>query len=222
MDDKKVKKERRKSRKNPETTKSAKQTKTSKKKDKKDKTTEKKVQKKESTIPPTLLQAIQDDDIDGFQEDINDSEKIKSLIDGDGNNILHLCAKYNAKEIVALLKENKQLFLNLLNEKNSNLETPFFVATARNNFEIVKIFCKIGKSSIVSVADSQNVLPIHNAFFFNDSEMVKLLVSLNADVNSVDSLGRSPLHFAVLKICEQRICKNYGGDISLRFSTPRQ
>jgi len=73
--------------------------------------------------------------------------------------------------------------------------TPAVAALAGNHFELARLLHRNGSS--VSPRRYYQWTPLHSAAFCGDTEMVQILVELNADVNAETSVKDTPLHFAL-------------------------
>ncbi len=82
-----------------------------------------------------------------------------------------------------------------VNARGGLYMTPAVAALAGNHFELARLLHRNG-SSVSPRRDSSQWTPLHSAALVGDTEMVQILVELNADINAEAVDMSTPLHFA--------------------------
>lgn len=132
--------------------------------------------------------AIKNNDLDGVKTLISagvDPESGK-----DGMSALHLAVKNNHLDIVEFLVEQ-----NVLLERTYHDKTPLMQAVSNNNIEIAECLLNAGANVHLVEAES-NLSIVHVAYYHNNLDMIKLLVSKNADFDKCNSYHENILTLA--------------------------
>ena len=132
-------------------------------------------------------------------------KNFNNLKDGRGYTLLHIAVE-TAKEshVSILLDKNVQVNdtdaaqTDYVNARNSQYETPLHIASERGLVEIARILIKTGRAK-VNGRDSDDWTSLHRASYYNNKEMVELLLGCEGiDVNKVAESSEqwTPLHAA--------------------------
>ena len=86
------------------------------------------------------------------------------------------------------------------NEYDSNGYTSFHWTIRNNQLNIASLLLKHGADPDLPTNSplSFNMSPLHLAVFENNAALVRLLIAHNANINTVDALGRTPLDAATV------------------------
>nr|XP_033785675.1 transient receptor potential cation channel subfamily A member 1 [Geotrypetes seraphini] len=109
-------------------------------------------------------------------------------------------------------------------KQNDNATSLHFAAT-QGATEIVKLMVASYTSdkSIVNLQDGNNETPLHKSALFDHCELAEYLISMGADLNSIDNDSRSPLLLAVTcaawKVVNLLLLK--GANVKIRDQTGR-
>jgi ankyrin repeat protein len=96
-----------------------------------------------------------------------------------------------------------KLPIDLIERKNQNDESCFFIACKNGSYEIVEYILSICKSSNkfsnynpLSDRDAKNMTPLHVASRANHLQVLELLIENGADVNVEDKYEKLPIHYS--------------------------
>jgi ankyrin repeat protein len=142
--------------------------------------------KKSLDYSPIHEAFIKTDDTDVKNKDssfkvIDPSNEIINLLIKYGVNKMHLLNMYiynnKFEEIETLIKENNYL----INQRNSDYNTPLMIAASTNNIKIVELLLKYGANP--NINNYSNRTPLFEAVYHQNYDMVKLLVKNKSDIN---------------------------------------
>ncbi|XP_067653128.1 serine/threonine-protein phosphatase 6 regulatory ankyrin repeat subunit A-like [Haliotis asinina] len=124
-----------------------------------------------------------------------DSGADPSVVNSDGNNVLHFACMADDEEIV---KHVLKLHLVDINSRGSNEMTPLLLAAEKSAPDVFKMLLDSGADPSVVNSDGNNVL--HFACMADDEEIVKHVLKLHlVDINSRGSNEMTPLLLAAEK-----------------------
>lgn len=83
-----------------------------------------------------------------------------------------------------------------VNVRDSNGVTPLYKAAQKGHLESVLILCNVKEIDINAATNSSQATPLHVAAFLGHSEIVKCLLSLNANKTLKTNSGKLPIDFA--------------------------
>jgi len=136
------------------------------------------------------------------------------LVDGDCNNILHLCAeKGHLKSLNSIIDscqqtERMESLIKLLQETNYNGWTPFYTAVVNKHKDICAALVQNVKDIDVDAVDIKTGnSPLHEAVMeVNNADLVYFLLKYcNVNVNFQNKQRITPLHIAA-SIGDEAIC----------------
>jgi len=73
--------------------------------------------------------------------------------------------------------------------------TPLVAALAGEHFEVAALLLRYGAGAAVNVRGDDKRTPLHSAAYYGQVKVVRFLLEHDADVNSSDSAGWTPLHY---------------------------
>ncbi|XP_058457010.1 serine/threonine-protein phosphatase 6 regulatory ankyrin repeat subunit A-like [Malaya genurostris] len=113
--------------------------------------------------------------------------------DTEGNQPIHIAARYGNLEIIELLmKDTTVENLNLMNKDGM---TPLHFAALNGYTEVVKILLNNGAN--IEALNMVGVTALHLAALNGHTEVVDSLLTIGANVDAANNFGGTPLHFAV-------------------------
>lgn len=82
-----------------------------------------------------------------------------------------------------------------IDQQQNDKSTPLHLACTQGATEVVKLMlCSIDQvEDVLNLTDGAHQTPLHRATIFDHTELVEYLISLGADLNSVDCKGNTPL-----------------------------
>lgn len=115
-------------------------------------------------------------------------------VNDEGNTPLHLAAKEGKSEVVELLRRNNAD----CNAKNNSEETPLHLVIIEDHLDC---FQKITEFTNLDVNSKKKdgLTPLHCAAKKGNAEIIKQLLSHNANCNKTNNWGETPLHLAITK-----------------------
>ncbi|KAE8688490.1 Ankyrin repeat family protein [Hibiscus syriacus] len=124
----------------------------------------------------------------------------------EGDNVLHVTAKYNLMVKTAAIIENPSL-KSLVNQKNSKGDTPLHVAARMGSFETAEIFVNCANSGeieagerVTKMVNQVNDTALHDAARNGHFRIVELLIKVDCELPTLlNDAGESPLFIAVDK-----------------------
>ncbi|GMI94275.1 hypothetical protein like AT1G03670 [Hibiscus trionum] len=131
----------------------------------------------------------------------------------EGDNVLHVTAKYNLKRMTAEIIRIPPL-ISLVNQKNSKGDTPLHVAARLGSFETAEIFVSCANSGemetgerVIKMVNGVHDTALHEAARNGHLRIVELLIREDPELPTlVNGAGESPLFIAVdkkhLKVAE--------------------
>ena len=130
------------------------------------------------------------------------------------DNIFDASRKGDVKQIEEILTEDP----NLANSKDEMGYTPLILAAYRNQLETVKILLKYGAK--VDEGFGQGTA-LHGACYKGFFDIAKFLVENNADVNSTDANGTTPIKYSTLSknVEISTLLFNNGADVNHKDNT---
>lgn len=137
-----------------------------------------------------LTNAIFSNSLPSVEYLINVGKADVSVIDEQGNNLLHLAASNNFSAAVALLTEKGVS----VDEHNQRGLSPLAIAISLGYIDTANALMEAG-ADVNGKTRFATVL--HHAITWNRLEVVKKLVELNCNVNVVNVLDETPLYLAV-------------------------
>ncbi|CAO3624237.1 unnamed protein product [Mucor hiemalis] len=137
-----------------------------------------------------LTNAIFSNSLPSVEYLINVGKANVSVIDEQGNNLLHLAASNNFSAAVALLTEKGVS----VDEHNHRGLSPLAIAISLGYIDTANALMEAG-ADVNGKTRFATVL--HHAITWNRLEVVKKLVELNCNVNVVNVLDETPLYLAV-------------------------
>ncbi|CAH1104618.1 unnamed protein product [Psylliodes chrysocephalus] len=153
-----------------------------------------------------VLQAIEEENLEKIEELVSTGHSL-NISYKNGNTPLH----------IAIIKNNIQIFRYLLaqddiriNTRNSQGQTPLFLAVRYGHFESVKHLLEKGAN--VNLPYNREVTPLHESVQYPD--IAHILIKNGADIDAVDYNNDTPLHNAVVDSCIETVCMllYYGAD----------
>ena len=139
-----------------------------------------------------------------FNDDIN---KIKTLpdlyiVNKKQENLLHTSAKFNKYEISKYL-----LYKNLNpNQKNLHGKTPFAIAAAHGDKDLVSLFLLHGAK--VNTKDELQNTPLHQCW--NKPDVTELLLRYHANPYAVNEFDKTPVYLALKNLKSLEVYLNNG------------
>jgi len=122
---------------------------------------------------------------------IKNHQDVQALLlrHGAKENIIDAVYADDLKTVTALLAQDKSLIAQQNQFKTSSLE----IAAAAGYVDILKLLLKNSSAK----ADCQSAIPL--AAFYNQTNILALLIKLGVNVNQTDGSGFAPLHWATLR-----------------------
>ena len=120
-----------------------------------------------------------------------------NVLDKDNVQPIHLAAKQGFQKIVQYLIEKGA---QMEGTDNTN-QTPLIMAVYERYLNVVEYL--IGKGANIESRNKNDqtpliiAAPVSGVFFGGDTAIVKFLIANGAQINAIDSFGKSPLHWAV-------------------------
>jgi hypothetical protein len=103
-----------------------------------------------------------------------------SLLDGNGNTILHHASYYGYSEIVEIILS--YIHSNgIINKENEKYNTPLHCACKSGHLEIVKLLIEHG--AFIDMIGGKGLTPFHYALFSNNHKLIKYLFDENEIIN---------------------------------------
>lgn len=115
-------------------------------------------------------------------------------VNNEGNTPLHLAAKGGKSEVVELLwSKNADC-----NAKNNSEETPLHLVIMEDHLDCFQTFMRFTNLDVESTK-KDGLTPLHCAAKKGNVEIIKYLLSQNANCNKPNHRGETPLHLAITK-----------------------
>jgi len=118
---------------------------------------------------------------------INNNDKIIDLLIKYDVNKMHLLNMYiwfdKFEEIEPLIQNNKYL----INQRNTDYNTPLMFAASQNKIKTVELLLKYGANP--NINNYSNRSPLFEAVYHQNYDMVQLLIKNNADINIRERLS---------------------------------
>lgn len=137
--------------------------------------------------------AIYDDRQDDLVALLENKQITVNYIDFHGQSYLTFAVMRNKYQCVRILVENKAN----INGANEHYETPLYMAASYNCPEIVQYLIKNGASIITERRTFLNRSPLHVAALGGFLSCVKLLTKADANLDTKDTIGDTPLMASV-------------------------
>ena len=124
-----------------------------------------------------------------------------SIVDEDGNTILHVLALEKEEEeeeivneIDEMMKDPNSKYHRLITQPKNDEVTPLDIASREGHLSVVEYL--INHGAAVNKADKYGYTPLHVASARGHLSIVEYLINHGAAVNKSDTVGRTPLHIA--------------------------
>ncbi|KAF4545970.1 Ankyrin repeat protein [Lasiodiplodia theobromae] len=109
----------------------------------------------------------------------------------------HILAFFGLADLLRLILDETKGSWDLIDEKNSEGETPLAMASIHGHPEVVELLLKIERVD-PNTKTPRNMTPLHLAVLHDNHSVVKaLLTSRRVDANCRGSHGNTPLHIAI-------------------------
>lgn len=165
----------------------------------------------ENTIIRELEICIRNKDIKKMESLLDQGMDPNTVIDNDGNTLLHYAASSGQTEIVELLLRYRAN----INARNNNGDTPLHKAVYEQRENIVRILLERGARIVVN---KNKKTPLHMAATGRNVDIVELLLMHGANPNIQDSHGNTPLLNATGMHGREKIIKlmlEYGAMVNI-------
>ncbi|XP_023029372.2 uncharacterized protein isoform X1 [Leptinotarsa decemlineata] len=146
---------------------------------------------------PSIMKAVRKENLDKITYLITSGESVNSK-DSDGYTPLHLAAMKENLDIMKCLLTVPDIDINARNKFD---ETPCFTSSKFGNFKMTQLLVDSGAD--VNIPNEYFETPLHASVHFPN--ISQLLIENGADLDAVDSEGRSVLHKATLDNCLETV-----------------
>ena len=143
-----------------------------------------------------LFNYISKQEWNNFKKLIEDNKEIDLNIRDDSNNyLIQFIVIYNQKDLIDLLV-SKKCKMDIIDSDGHSL---LFYAIKYNYFNIIEKLLNINYTGypLIDLKDKNKLYPIHYSIIFNNINILKLLISKNANINTKDGNGMTPLMIAI-------------------------
>lgn len=145
-----------------------------------------------------LFNLIKNNEFQQFKSYVENNENIDlNLRDENGNYLIIYAILKNKIDLVKILI-NRDSRIDIMDQEGRSL---LYLPIKYGYNDIIKLLLDFDKTSIgislVNIRDKYDNIPLHYSVFFKNIEAVQLLIQVDSNPNTVDTVGNNSLHLAV-------------------------